>query len=400
MSPAKTIKRSDLYQRVWQQPMSHLAKTFDLSDVGLAKICRKHDIPRPPRGYWAKKQFGKQPPQIPLPESERDDEIQMRDPDSVPVEVVAQRTEMAQAVADEQQKGSRIVVAESLRGSHPLVSQANQEFQTTHKDHYGFVVGRAQAGLDIRVSKGSLRRALLIMDAILKALEQRDYQVESGPTVKILGAKIQFGITEQLEIQRDPDQEHNLDGNYTFGHSRFAETRVPSGRLTLKISDVGAYWLHGTRLTWRDTEKTKLEDRLDQFVAGLVAAAVRTQQHVEEERRREEQRRQEELSRQEVARQRAELRQRQKVEQARVDELLKQAENWRNSKLVRELVEAVREAHSAAGAIDPHSEIAGWIEWAIEQADRLDPLRPSPPSILDEVIPDDEPAQRGFSHRW
>jgi hypothetical protein len=53
----KTIKRSELYRLVWQEPMIQLAKSFAISDVGLAKICRKHDIPRPPRGYWAKCQW-------------------------------------------------------------------------------------------------------------------------------------------------------------------------------------------------------------------------------------------------------------------------------------------------------------------------------------------------------
>ena len=28
------------------------------SDVGLAKICKKLSIPRPPRGYWTKKSYG------------------------------------------------------------------------------------------------------------------------------------------------------------------------------------------------------------------------------------------------------------------------------------------------------------------------------------------------------
>lgn len=46
--------------------MRKLAKTYGLSDVGLAKVCTKHDIPRPPRGYWAQKQLGYSPEQTPL----------------------------------------------------------------------------------------------------------------------------------------------------------------------------------------------------------------------------------------------------------------------------------------------------------------------------------------------
>lgn len=46
--------------------MSRLAKQYQLSDVGLAKICKKMQIPVPGRGYWAKVQNGAKPPIRPL----------------------------------------------------------------------------------------------------------------------------------------------------------------------------------------------------------------------------------------------------------------------------------------------------------------------------------------------
>lgn len=39
------ITRHQLYARVWEKPMTQLSKEFGLSDVGLAKICRKSGIP-------------------------------------------------------------------------------------------------------------------------------------------------------------------------------------------------------------------------------------------------------------------------------------------------------------------------------------------------------------------
>jgi len=62
-----TLTRRELYDRVWTNPMTKLAKQFGLSDVALHKICRKHDIPTPPQGYWAKKEFGKSVTVTPLP---------------------------------------------------------------------------------------------------------------------------------------------------------------------------------------------------------------------------------------------------------------------------------------------------------------------------------------------
>lgn len=55
----QVITRETLYTEVWSTPMSQLAPQYGLSDQGLAKICRKLNVPRPGRGYWAKKRHGK-----------------------------------------------------------------------------------------------------------------------------------------------------------------------------------------------------------------------------------------------------------------------------------------------------------------------------------------------------
>lgn len=69
-----TLHRDALYKEVWETPMRQLAKRYDLSDVGLAKICKKMNIPTPPRGYWAKRASGQavqKAPLRPLTESSR-----------------------------------------------------------------------------------------------------------------------------------------------------------------------------------------------------------------------------------------------------------------------------------------------------------------------------------------
>ena len=47
--------------------MSILAKGLAISDVALTKRCRAVDAPVPPRGYWARKAAGQDPPRAPLP---------------------------------------------------------------------------------------------------------------------------------------------------------------------------------------------------------------------------------------------------------------------------------------------------------------------------------------------
>ena len=48
------ISRGELYSAVWTKPIQKLAAELGLSDVGLAKVCRRESIPVPPRGYWQK----------------------------------------------------------------------------------------------------------------------------------------------------------------------------------------------------------------------------------------------------------------------------------------------------------------------------------------------------------
>src|SRR5262245_16443402 len=61
------ISRENLYELVWTTPLRTLASRFQLSGLVLARICDRHDIPRPPVGYWTQKAFGKSPQQSPLP---------------------------------------------------------------------------------------------------------------------------------------------------------------------------------------------------------------------------------------------------------------------------------------------------------------------------------------------
>src|SRR5687767_12459151 len=62
-----SFTRSALYELVWAEPMQSLARSFALSDRGLAKICAAANVPVPGRGYWARKQAGKPVTKLALP---------------------------------------------------------------------------------------------------------------------------------------------------------------------------------------------------------------------------------------------------------------------------------------------------------------------------------------------
>jgi len=69
VTPGSRYDREELYEKVWKVPMLTLAKEYGVSNVALAKACRKRQVPVPGRGYWAKKAAGQPvPDQPPLQE--------------------------------------------------------------------------------------------------------------------------------------------------------------------------------------------------------------------------------------------------------------------------------------------------------------------------------------------
>lgn len=61
------ITRERLFELIWSEPTTTVAKRLGISDVALGKLCRQRQVPKPPRGYWARKQAGKRVRRPPLP---------------------------------------------------------------------------------------------------------------------------------------------------------------------------------------------------------------------------------------------------------------------------------------------------------------------------------------------
>jgi len=230
-----------------------------------------------------------------------------------------------------------------------------------------------------------------------KAAVLEDY----GKPLKIREVPISFRISEKLATRAKRPEEHDLSGRYEFGHSRFVEERAPSGELTLTIHEAEGFYIHGCRQNWKDGIKAKLEDRIQSFIDGLVdVAAAKIEKDIEraeEERRRMERQRQIEDERLK----RAELRRIYLEEEARVNKLVSDAENWKKSRILREYIfEIKRLAASGELAISFEKPLSEWLSWAYDQADRLNPLTPSPASILDEECPAEEKRNEYPYSRW
>ena len=379
------LTRKEMYEQVWSVPMTKLAKQYGMSDVGLAKICRKVEIPVPNRGYWAKKQYRRTPPATPLPNPDYNPDIEIHEQ---PAKDPTVQREMKNAKLEEP-----ISVPETLRGAHPLVHTTLATLEACEVDDCGIIVIPRENVLNVRVSKQSLRRALRIMDGLIKALESCGYSIflndkEPGAVAQILKQDVGFRIEEYLENKKTENEVGDLSGRYTFHHDSYSHSQAPSGRLCLFITG-GRWYYHtdGLRHKWSDGKQQRLENSLNSVISGMIACATRMAEAARKEAEEEKRRQAEEKKRQEKLRVLKDLAAKIKAEQGRVDAFIQEAADWRGSRLLREYVAAVRaNAEKNREECDPGSERGKWIEWAIQQADRLDPLvAEKPPSILDRA---------------
>lgn len=74
---AEQLSRKKLHDLVWSEPMRNLCVRFGISDVALKKTCARAGILTPERGYWAKKEPGKETfqPALSLRAAGTDDEV-------------------------------------------------------------------------------------------------------------------------------------------------------------------------------------------------------------------------------------------------------------------------------------------------------------------------------------
>jgi len=64
------ITREELHNLVWSESLLSLSKKYEISDVGLRKICKRMNIPLPGHNYWPRYKAGQKIPMKNLPKVE------------------------------------------------------------------------------------------------------------------------------------------------------------------------------------------------------------------------------------------------------------------------------------------------------------------------------------------
>lgn len=275
------ILRQHLYERVWEKPLRKLAMEFGLSDVGLAKACRRHDIPTPPQGHWTCVEHGKAAERPPLPAAPHGDTV------SLSLEQSRAQRLPAGAPAPEAVK---VQVAPDTATLVPFAKATFAVLSKAKPSAAGLVFSGGGAHFQCTVSPALAERACRILDAIERMLPELDGQVTRGADKKPLyldfsGQPVVFTLAERYtRTEFIPDSERRSP------YPRKEYAYHLTGELKLAIEG----YFDG-RKTWSDGSRAKLEVKLPEVLAGLAAAAAAMKQLAEE--RAEQSRRWEEQAR-------------------------------------------------------------------------------------------------------
>lgn len=358
-----TLTRQELYERVWAEPVDTLAKEYGLSNVGLGKACRRHNIPVPPRGYWARRAAGQKLRRPALPAAQDGNEsVTLLGSDRPDPPQDEQERDVHPLIAFEFDPENKIVVPADLRVTHPAIRETKAYWAAQNRGDVDNKLPR----LNISVSKATLPRAFRLLQALFNAIEQRGHKAaatKEGKTIlTVLDEVVDVSLREpSKQVRHVPTAKELADAK------RYSWMRPPpydlvsSGTLVLNIENV---W--GIRHSWKDGKTQRLEDVLNDVVVGLIEAAL--QKKVRREEQEHERLRQEELERQrETARQRA------RQERAKVRRLERLREATYEHQRLREFV---AQLHEVVGTVDPDTELGRWLSWAADHVRRLDPLTP------------------------
>jgi hypothetical protein len=371
--------REELYKQVWEQPMLRVAEQYGISSVALGKACRKLSVPVPGRGHWAKLAHGK-------PGAKKPDLPKL---DKVPVVHRSERPQLKQNASN--QNNPDLAAVDELLSSGALNSHVDTETKPhalirhtasqlrgcTRKDPHGILLPREAGALNVRVTEGTIDRALQVMSRVLSVLEKHNLSVEAsaegGSVALIQGQRISFGIEEPIGriVTKKPRVPNPTDG---WDYDEIV-TNEPSGLLALSIY-CNKWETSGLQTKWRDAKIQRIENLISDFVAGLMRIAVVLRQKQEERER-------EKLEEQKRAQEMAHLRKDIEEEEKKLKQFHSCLEDWERAERMRRFI-AIYKENSKSWPAEKQPEHREWIEWAARQADRLDPfISERPPSVLD-----------------
>ncbi|MHB9130397.1 MAG: hypothetical protein ACYDBB_04805 [Armatimonadota bacterium] len=357
MDDVEKYERTTLYQQVWAEPVTHVAKRYGVSDVMIRKVCRRLHVPLPPRGYWAKRYAGKPVEHPPLAEFDWVKKKRTLIP-GCRRQPRQYELESRLSFLDEPVRTRvitvfyRLPLAANSHEYHPLIrrDQLLREEWLTRQEEEGRIISTmfdntvialpnrpSRVFLSIRVPDSQLLRVYRVLHELFTVIETLGGQVQvdeqRGETkIELLGEWIRVKVTGSIERLRFVIDQYS----------------APLKRI-------------------QDTAHGRVEQRIATIIIGLYKCAlrlkaVRVQQLRESQLRlREEQKRQVQV-----------LHEQEEV--ARFESLERDAQNWHRARMIERYVDELERRAEVEPNVEQRSTLMQQVAWAREKIQALDPL--------------------------
>jgi hypothetical protein len=231
------ITRLELFNKVWNYPMTKLSKQYGLSDRGLAKLCKRYRIPTPPMGYWVKLKNGHKTNLKPL-ENFKDATSEVNEDTEIyiyqalkPKDLLLPLDQKVKMAIDyESDNDNKISINNCEDYSHPITKKLKNKLIT--EDEKGILKTKNNFLKCICVSKETLSRALSILDSLLISLKNRnhlvsfDSQNSTNLIIKIYDQLFEIRIVERIKHIRNYTKLSDFSSKLSY---------VSSGELRLEI---------------------------------------------------------------------------------------------------------------------------------------------------------------------
>ncbi|QFT75866.1 hypothetical protein FIU92_22660 (plasmid) [Ruegeria sp. THAF33] len=366
----KQISREELYELVWRKPMIKLAEEFGLSDQGLSKICARHAIPRPPRGYWAKLEAGKKVEKRDLPPCPAGTSsiIRITQSGQFQRKSRAGRKRVEEAAVNI----AKTSIPGTLRNLHPIVAAWVDEHGKEQAERRAKKRGRRLD--DFWWGEDELpdltdrdRYRFRVTSALLKGFEDQGGRAHEGSIrgklkFEVSGEKFEVSVVEKMyQFHGRPSDEPKGWTAFPYHHN---SALAPTGFLRFTIT---TYLGTGVKKEWVETSTLNGEDLLPTVIAGLMLAgpalAARRAEFEERDRRIEAERIAEE-----------ERRHMAQLEQEKWRLFRGRAKDWEEAQRLRSFLAALEaNPHGLADEIDGMP-AADWLKWAHRKIEEFDPL--------------------------
>ena len=267
----RKLSREELFALVWEKPTSEVARQFGVSDVAISKLCTRLQVPKPPRGYWARVGSGQTPRRPPLAAFR--EEVDRRRREAVRVKAAGLLSKLQQqfyqsALSDLKSRGVDVGGAENRGSRLPnlnpdlaaqillLIQSRGDQWLTEQKVPARWSHSALRSAANLVGKLLPLARPQLL---VFESEDKKSPYAESGPVVFVrFTASLQERIATLVRIVRDQKLHHVVmplmaaDFSWVVHHIYVPDSNHSiDSTLCVSATEI---WVQCMRKAWREED--------------------------------------------------------------------------------------------------------------------------------------------------